>query len=248
MRRFRLSERQQVLLIIPLAAVALLAVWLGVLRPQLRKRAEIEHLRRQLAGSPYARYSMASLMQAAEHERELERQLEEEWARTVARLASFEDQADLRESEFGRIDYKVELFRTRLELLRRAEELGIQLVPRDLGLQETLGANDAEVRLRMLQLRTVRKLVGLALDQKIQKLRLIEPLAPEKHAVAGQVVFSEYPVRVEFDVPFVNLFVLLQAVFERHQVFVFRNLRVEAGATAQAPLRVRAVMSAILFE
>ncbi|MDD5706305.1 MAG: hypothetical protein PHR35_10285, partial [Kiritimatiellae bacterium] len=106
----RISERQQVLLIIPLAVAALLGIWLGVLRPQFRKRAEIGALRAQLERSPFARLSLASLAKAAEHERVLGESVDQEWARTVERLASFEDQRDLRESEFGRIDYKMALF------------------------------------------------------------------------------------------------------------------------------------------
>jgi hypothetical protein len=247
--RLRISERQQVLLIIPLAIGALLGIWLGVLRPQFRKRAEIERLHRQLARSPYARLSMASLVQAAEQERDGGQLLDAEWGRTIERLASFEDQRDLRESEFGRIDYKMELFKSRAELLKRSEELGIQLIPQDLGLRDALGGSDAEVRVRMLQLRAVKKLADLALDRRIQKLHAIAPLAPVTHAGADRkTVFSEYPVRVEFDVDFENLYILFQAIFEQHQIFVFRNLRIEAGPTPRAPLRVRAVMSALLFE
>jgi hypothetical protein len=63
-----------------------------------------------------------------------------------------------------------------------------------------------------------------------------------------KVVVSEYPVSAEFDVGFDNLYLFLQAIFETHQIFVFRNLRIEAGPTQQAPLRVSGVMSALLFE
>ncbi|MDD5706849.1 MAG: hypothetical protein PHR35_13075, partial [Kiritimatiellae bacterium] len=150
---------------------------------------------------------------------------------------------------FRSIDYKMALFQARADLLKRSEELGIQLIPQDLGLKDALGGSDAEVRTRMLQLRAVKKLADLTLDRRIQKLHAIEPLAPVKHAGPDQkTVFSEYPVRVEFDVAFDNLYLLFQAIFEQHQIFVFRNLRIEAGPTARAPLRVRAVMSALLFE
>ncbi len=247
--RLKISERQQVLLIIPVAIAAMLGIWLGVLRPQFARRTEIDQLRRQLDNSPYAKLSLESLAEAANHERKLGERLEEEWNRTVERLATFENQRDLRESEFGRIDYKMELFETRVELQRRSEELGIPLIPKDLGLADALGASDAEVRLRMLQLRAVAKLVDLTLDRRIQRLHAITPLAPVRHQGPDKrTVFSEYPVRVEFDVAFENLYLLLQAIFDRHQIFVFRNLRIESGATQQAPLRVRAVMSALLFE
>ena len=248
-RGIRISERQQVLLVIPLAVAALLGIWLGVLRPQFHRRAEIARLQRQLANSPYARYSMASLVKAAEQERDHGESLDAEWRATVERLATFENQRDLRASEFGRIDYKTELFNSRLELLQRSEELEIQLIPQDLGLQDLLGGSDSEVRTRMLQLRTVKKLADLTLEQRIQRLHKISPLPPVLHKdEAGGAVLGEYPVSVEFDVAFDKLFILFQAIFEPHQIFVFRNLRIEAGPTPTSPLRVRAVMSALLFE
>ena len=54
--------------------------------------------------------------------------LEAEWARTCERLATFANQAALRRSEPGRIDYKVELFRTRQRLVEKSDALGIQLI------------------------------------------------------------------------------------------------------------------------
>ena len=63
-----------------------------------------------------------------------------------------------------------------------------------------------------------------------------------------KLLLTEYPVQVEFDVAFDNLYLLFQAIFEQHQIFVFRNLRIEAGPMKQAPLRVSGVMSALLFE
>lgn len=244
-----ISERQQVLLIIPLAVLALLVIWLAVLRPQYAKRAEIVALRGQLARSPYARFSLARLKTAAEHERDAEQALRDEWALTIARLATFPNQELLRRTQPGRIDYKMGVFEARSRLLAKSDALGIPLIPQDLGLQEALGGSDDEVRVRMLQLRAVEKLADLTLDRRIQRLHAIQPLAPVEHvATAGQPSFDEYPVQVTFDVDFDNLYMLFQAVFEEGTLFVFRNLRIEAGPTPPSPLRIRAVMSALLFE
>lgn len=247
--RIRISERQQVLLIIPVAIIVMIAIWMWVLGPQFQRRAEIANLRGQLESSDYAHLSLERLGQIETHEKGMEARLRDEWERTVARLATFENQRDLRESEFGRIDYKMELYQTRLRLARRSEELGIPLIPQDLGLQDALGGKDAEVRIRMLQLRAVEKLVDLALSRRIQKLHALHPLAPVSHPGPDQkLVLTEYPVQVEFDVGFDNLYLLFQAIFEQHQIFIFRNLRIEAGPAQQAPLRVSGVMSALLFE
>lgn len=247
--RLHLSERQQVTLILVGAISALFGIWFGLLRPLAEKRAEIASLQAQLDNTPYTGLSMEALLSAASHENRGERQLQTEWETTIERLATFANQNVLRRSEIGRIDYKVELFNTRVRLLRKSEALGVQLVPIDLGLADALGGNDAEVRTRMLQLKSVEKLADLTLDRRIQRLHSISPLAPVEHRTPdGKPSFDEYPVKTEFDVDFDNLFVLFQSVFAEGQVFAFRNLRIEAGPLPQAPLRVKATLSALLFE
>lgn len=247
--RIRISERQQVLLIIPVAIFVMITIWVWVLSPQFERRSEIAILRNQLEHSAYAHVSMKNLKKIEAHEKALGARLDDEWSRTIGRLATFENQRDLRESEFGRIDFKMELYKARLRLSRRSEELGIPLIPQDLGLQDALGGKDAEIRIRMLQLRAVELLVDLTLNRRIQKLHSILPLAPVKHVGPDQkLVVSEYPVSVQFDVGFDDLYLFFQAIFQQNQVFVFRNLRIEAGPTQQAPLRVSGVMSALLFE
>jgi hypothetical protein len=247
--RIRISERQQVLLIIPVAIFVMITIWVWVLSPQFERRSEIAILRNQLEHSAYAHVSMENLEKIEAHEKALGARLDDEWSRTIGRLATFENQRDLRESEFGRIDFKMELYKARLRLSRRSEELGIPLIPQDLGLQDALGGKDAEIRIRMLQLRAVELLVDLTLNRRIQKLHSILPLAPVKHEGPDKkLVVSEYPVSVQFDVGFDDLYLFFQAIFQQNQVFVFRNLRIEAGPTQQAPLRVSGVMSALLFE
>lgn len=246
--RFRLSEREQVVSIIVLAVAGLLTIWLLLVRPQTRLAEENKTIRRQLGNSLYATMSMESLSQAAERESAADKRLAHEWHQARDRLATFSNQQTLRKAELGRIDYKVELFRTRERLADKSQALGIQLIPTDLGIDDSMRSND-KVRERMLQLKAVEKLADLTLDRRIQRLVEITPLAPIEHKGPDKKpTFDEYPVRVEFDADFDNLCQLFQAVFEENQVFAFRNIRIESGPTVESRLRVKAVMSAFVFE
>ena len=64
----------------------------------------------------------------------------------------------------------------------------------------------------------------------------------------GRRTFSELPVRMECDVDFEHLYTFFQSVFEENQVFTFRNVRIESGPTFDSKLRVKAILSALLFE
>ena len=246
--RIRLSERAQVALIVFLAIGGLVAIWYFLLQPQARMRREIASLRAQLAANPAFHKNKSSLLLALEIEKTNTSRLEQEWALTAERLATFASQAALRRSEFGRIDYKVELFRTRQRLVEKSDALGIQLIPTDLGVLDDLKEQD-QVRERMLQLKAVEKLADLTLDRRIERLLSITPLPPVAHRTSnGKISFDEYPVRVEFDVAFGNLYALMQSVFEEYRLFAFRNIRIESGAHPNSPVRVKAVMSALVFE
>ena len=246
---FRLTEQQQVLLIILAAIGALVGIWFGLLRPMQQKRAEIAELEEKQKKSAFANYSMDDMLATAAHETQGGEQLKAEWEATVERLATFPNQKALRSSDVGRIDYKVELFNTRVRLIQKSERLDVQLVPVDLGLADALGGTEDEVRVRTLQMRAVERLADLALDRRIQRLRKIDPLPPMLHKdKAGKPLFDEFPVKADFDIEFDNLFILFQSVFEEGQIFVFRDIRIESGAMPDDPLRVKATMSALLFE
>jgi len=245
---FRLSERTQVVGIIVLAIIGLLSVWFWLIHPQARLADENETIRRQLSSSPYANLSMESLSHASERESAAGKKLADEWRKTRDRLATFSNQRILRRTDMKRIDYKVELFRTRERLAGKSQALGIQLIPTDLGIDEALHSDD-RVRERMLQLKAVEKLADMTLDRNILRLVEILPLPPVEHLGPDKKpVFGEYPVKVEFDADFNDLFQLFQAVFEENQVFAFRNIRIESGPTIESRLRVKAVLSAFVFE
>ena len=248
LKSIRLSERQQVLLVIPVVLVSLAVVWFLVLAPKFERRREIERLRDQLQKSPYAAQSMENLLKIATHERELGEQTKAEWEATIARLATLHAPgAELK--TVGRIDYKMELFKARSALSRRSEELGVQLVPQDLGLRDTLGAGAGEVKVRWLQLKTVEKLVDTILGRQVFKLHAISPLDPIPHKGRDKkLLFTEYPVDVDFEVAFEDLYIFFQSILEEDRVFFIRNMRIRAGTVPGDPLRVEAVLSSAIFE
>lgn len=244
----RLSERTQVALILLLTLGALFATWYFLLLPQSRMKAENANLRQQLERNNSARTSIPSLDKEVDAAKTNAARLEQEWTQTAERLATFANQTALRRAEFGRIDFKVELFRTRQRLVDKSDTLGIQLIPTALGIDDASLSRDT-IRERMLQLKTVEKLADLTLDRRIERLVSINPLPPAAYkSPDGKFCFDEYPVRVEFDAAFDNLYALFQSVFEENRVFAFRNIRIESGPRANSPLRVTAVMSALVFE
>ena len=125
----------------------------------------------------------------------------------------------------------------------------VDLVPQDLGLRDTLGADDEEVRIRWLQLKTVESLVDTILGRQVYTLHAVSPLDPISHkGQDGKTLFTEYPVDVDFEVAFEDLYVFFQSVLEEGRVFFIRSFRARAGEVASAPLRVQAVVSSAIFE
>jgi hypothetical protein len=198
-------------------------------------------VREQLEGSRYANLSIANMQTIADHEAAVLGQLSNEWSRIAERLSAFPNQTVLRNTAGNRIDYKVDLYEIRQRLQEKSGELKIQLLPVELGLDETVTSGEA--------LKAVEKLADLALDRQIQRLVEIYPLSPVAHTDKnGTRIFEEFPVRMECDVDFEHLYTFFQSVFEENQVFTFRNVRIESGPTFDSKLRVKAILSALLFE
>ncbi len=246
---FRLSERHQIVLFLLGIGAVIILIWHFGIRDIARKRASNETFRAELARSGFADQTREALDATVSHEKGVRDRLAAEWEQTVERLATFANQRALGQSNPLRIEYKVELHHTRERLDRKAGALNISLSARDLGMSEEVFTTD-DPRILMIQLRAVEKLVDLTLDRRIRTLHKVHPKAPIPHRRPsdGTLIFEEYPVEVEFDVDFANFYDLFRVVFEAGRVFVFRNVRIVSGATAQAPLRVTAVMSALLFE
>lgn len=245
---FLKTERMQVVLILLVIVASAFLTVRFVLLPLRRQAEENRETRVKLEGDKYANLSIANMQAIAAHEEQNLQALSNMWSRVAERLSTFPVQALAENAVVNRIDYKVHLYEIRERLQEKSETLKIQLMPTELGLDETLTSGDA-IRVRMLKLRAVEKLADLTLDRQIQRLVEIYPLEPVSHMnKAGQKVFEEYPVRVECDVDFDHLYTFFQSVFEEDQVFTFRNVRIESGPTFDSKLRVKAVLSALLFE
>jgi hypothetical protein len=246
--QFLKTERMQVVFILLFVLLSLFLTVRFVALPQRELSENNRMVREQLEGSRYASLSITNMQAIASHESSKLRALSNEWACIAERLSSFPNQKVMQSAEINRIDYKVQLYEIRQRLQTKSLELKIQLMPTELGLDEALTSGDA-IRMRMLQLKAVEKLADLTLDRQIQRLVEIYPLPPVEHKdKKGRRVFEEYPVRLECDVDFEHLFTFFQSVFEENQVFAFRNLRIESGPTFDSKLRVKAILSALLFE
>ena len=242
------TERMQVVLILLFVIVSAILTLQFVVRPQRELTENNRMVREQLEGSRYASLSITNMQAIAEHESANLVALSNEWSHIAERLATFPNQTSMRDSAVNRIDYKVQLYEIRQRLQTKSDELKIKLMPTELGLDEALTSSDA-IRVRMLQLKAVEKLADLTLDRQIQRLVEIYPLTPVEHKdKKGKKIFEEYPVRIECDVDFEHLYTFFQSVFEENQVFTFRNLRIESGPTFDSKLRVKAILSALLFE
>jgi Tfp pilus assembly protein PilO len=246
--QFLWTERMQVVFILLFVLISLFLTIQFVVFPQRELSENNRAVREQLESSRYASLSLSNMQSIANHESANLLSLSNEWSRIAERLTSFPNQKAEEHTVVNRIDYKVQLYEIRQRLQTKSDELKIQLMPTELGLDETVASGDA-IRVRMLQLKAVEKLADLTLDRQIQRLVEIYPLSPVTHKdKKGRKIFEEYPVRLECDVDFEHLFTFFQSVFEENQVFTFRNLRIESGPTFESKLRVKAILSALLFE
>lgn len=247
--KLHLSERNQLVAFLAAFGALLFGIWHFGIRDIAEQRRSNAAFREDLERSGFADQTREALDATVDHEQGVRKRLSQEWDQVVDRLATFSNQRALGHSNPLRIEYKVELHHTRERLDRKAATLGISLSAKDLGMSEEVFTAD-DPRTLMIQLRAVEKLVDLALDRQIRTLHKIHPKPPLPHRRAsdGALIVEEFPVEVEFDVDFANFYEIFRVVFEEDKVFVFRNIRIVSGATANAPLRVTAVMSALLFQ
>lgn len=247
----RLSERQQVALIIGVGGAALFLLWYFLLMPMNARRHRLEQqiasMSNELAQRNYLLGEDALGEKKVAAAANL-RRLQEEWLGTVGQLNAFTNGEVGAKSEIGHIDFKVALFDTRQRLLGKSRALGISL-PHDFGVEEPVDS-DEDPRQRMLELRVVERLVDLVLDQKIKTVREVTPKPAITHTVGSdrKVFLQEYPLEITFYGSTENLYALLGSILQPEHVFVVRSLRAEA-ASRNSPglLSVRAVISALVF-
>lgn len=241
------SERHQVVIIIVLSAVAILGLWGFLLRPQMARRRDIDRQWKRHQNSRYAHMSKEDLLRERDAAADALARMQTQWDTIRKRLSTYTRAEALEDAHVGNIDYKVELLNERRRLGEKSDALGIELVPRDLGMQAAV-TTQKDARILLLKLRAIEKLADLALDRRISRLIAIEPLEPVYHRLPGSdvVYMEEFLVQTEFDVTLPALYQLMHSVFIRNRVFVFRQLRVNAGLTPDDPLRVNAVLSALI--
>lgn len=237
------TERMQVILVLLFVIVsAFLTVNFVVLR-QRDMAEQNRNQRQQLESSRYANQSFANMQTIADYERKNLQSLSNEWAQIAERLATLQTQT----ASANIIDYKVQLYAVRDRLQKKSDELKITLIPTEFMDDEL--SSDEDTRIRILQLHAVERLADLALNGQIQQLVELYPLSPILHVdQKEQKTFTEYPVRVECDIDFTYVYALFQSVFEEDRVFMFRNVRIETGPTLDSKLRVKAILSALLFD
>jgi hypothetical protein len=241
-----ISERQQVVAIIFFSVVALLCAWFFLIRPQAIRRRSVARSRAKYEKSKYANVSRKELeARMAEVQGNLD-DVTEQWQTACERLSSYAAAKLLSgDSVVGRIDYKHELLTERARLQRKSGQIGVELV---LGMQEAV-RSDGDARTLLLKLRAIESLADLLIQHKIDRVVRIAPLDPITHRDRdGEIFMTEFPLEAEFDMDVAMLYRLYRAVFEPQQLFVFRQVRVNAGATRESPLHVRCIVSALILE
>jgi len=240
--QLKISERHQVVLI--LLAVLVLVVVGGVyLWPQIQKRADISRLRDELANSPIANVTKESLNDIARVEKEAAATLDRDWDVTAHRLTTLHN--TLPNPSY--IGYKVEHAAVLQRLNVKARNLEIKL-PANLDISPAVTANEI-LRERLIQLRTVEKLVDLVIDQHINGIAAIRNLPTVLHYGADQkLICEEFPVEVSFSAYFPSLFYLFSSIFDEDRVFVFSKIRVTSDPREDDILHIKAVMSSLIFQ
>lgn len=242
----KLSERQQLVLIILISAALAIGAWSLTTKILGGNEREIRALRAEIEKSGYGNRSIEDLKTELAHEQALLTKTREKWREARKRLGSYANQKALRKANVMHIDYKVELIKQRDRLREKSKAVGVELLPDDLGMTLELADND-ETRLRMLQLKAVERLADLTIDRRIKRLLAIAPLPPSVIKEGKKPLLEMFPVSVEFEVDFNNLFGLMQAVLMNDSIFAFDNIQLLAGPKRDAPLRVMAVMKALIF-
>lgn len=248
---YRVSERQQVVIIILLAGFVLFALAFFILAPinmqRLRLEKENEAKTDQLTREGFP-LGEEPLIKQREAEERRKRELYAYWETVTNRLSTFPEMKSGNTAAVEHIDYKVALFDVENRLRERAHDLGIK-IPRDLGLYDTLRSNE-DARSRMLQLRAEEKVLDLLLDLKTGTIRSVEPLDPLQHGTGtrSDVFIEEYPVLVNCLCGVDNVLTLLRALKIRNPTLLVRRMRIQRlPGEATEQLELNATLSVLVF-
>ena len=238
---FKISERAQVVSILVLAVIALVCAWQFLLWPQFRQREDNRKIRDELEKRPIAKFTEGTLRRASEIAREASAALNTDWSATARRLSTI-----LNVGGTSIIEYRVQYENIERNLRAKAKSLNIKL-PATLGVDSSVKSTEV-LRERLLQLKTVEKLVDLVFNQHIDSIASIKTLPTVLHYDTEQkLICEEYPVEVEFATPFESLFYLFSGIFEKDSVFTFSKIRVTSDPLDDEILHTKAVMSSLIF-
>ena len=249
--RGTLSERQQIVGIILAAGLLVGLLWFFAMMPMQANRRKLERANESLLQEltmNKGQFGEKPLERKKDRARAEEERLREEWRRSALRLSAFELMTIHGTQDVSKIDYKVELFNVRERLTRKAAERGIR-PSFDLAIDELLLSNE-DARKRMLQLKAAEKLMDTAIQIKVGRVEMVEPLEPIVYRDDPELppYLEEYPVRIQYAGTIENVYGFIQEVFQTNSVFVHRRLKVEKESL-QNPSRVRidATLSAFVF-
>jgi hypothetical protein len=180
------------------------------------------------------------------------KQLLRDWEQLRARTDTFKGSSPLTHAvsteDDARIDFKVALFEARGELHERAAAQGIML-PSDLGLDETIGAEeDAETRL--WQLASVVRLMETCIDVGVPSIDSIEALPPRDFPLPESegTIAKELPVKITMRCSTDVLADFLISVSGGGAFFALRGVSIERLCADETTMvRVVAICGAELF-
>lgn len=127
----------------------------------------------------------------------------------------------------GRIDYKVALLNAREMIAKQALEANA-IVPDKLGMEETIGEEE-DPEIRIWQLTSLVKIITTCLEVGILEIHTAKALPPLLliDRTAGQIVFREFPVRIEMGASFEKGIQFLTRIQQKGHFHTLRGFRME---------------------
>ncbi|MEX2607031.1 MAG: hypothetical protein WD708_06765 [Kiritimatiellia bacterium] len=206
------------------------SVWI---QPLNRKRhhiqTELSRLEQEL-GSYTALENDMSLAKQAAISRRRHLWLTREWERSIPNIKRFREQAVpeiISQSSEGRIDFKIALFESRYRLSQLALAHATTLPP-DLGIPDTIGANES-ADIRLGQLTATVLLLEKCITKNIPIIHEVQPLPPELLPLEKTPLpaLAFFPVHIRMRASFEEFVSLLEHLQEEPLFYYLQHLRIE---------------------
>lgn len=248
----RISERQQVLIIILTGSITLFALCFLLLTQFRIWRAKLELNNRNIAANLAKRNLFLPekiLEQHCAAEINRNKLLFNQWTNILS-IIDFTTQCPFltTNSNVGNIDFKVALFETKSIIFKKANNLSARL-PSSIGFADVVASSE-DSKILMIQLKTVETIINKALDAEIREIREVVPLKPVIHSINADenIPFcQEFAVRIEFVSNFPSIFKFLKSTLSPPGVFALRKYKLEPQKTdTEFLLLVRMELSALI--